>query len=276
MFGLLNNIGQKTPLKRQLNFLYRLEKALFHDSDESTRLKFNVLGHRYEIPVSILNNYPNTLLGEPKLRASFYDFRNDEFVFDRHPQAFESIITFYESDGNSLAKPEWMPSEMFYEELKFFRLNSLTLIAFYDQEIAPMIDLEIVPKHRIRRFLWLLLNYSTFDWKSQLMHAFDFTINLAALWTLIQDCLNNHSNSTILYWIEENNRKILRPIYLLLDLRLSTVSLFLILIFNRSIQHRYLDFDRILLHCCLSIGNYWPHLLLSNISSNLFGSLFLV
>ena len=214
----------RSILKKQFNFLYRLERALYQDFDDSARLKFNVLGHRYEIPVAILNNYPNTLLGEPKLRAAYYDFVTDEYVFDRHPLAFESIITFYQSDGNSLAKPQWMPSEMFYEELKFFRLQSSVLISFYDQEIAPMIDIQLVPVGKRRRYLWLLLNYATHDWTSQLMRTMDFLLNLMALFTLTRDCIADHRTSHIIYWIEERSGEVLRPVYMLLHLHLSTVG----------------------------------------------------
>jgi hypothetical protein len=210
-------------LKKQLNFLYRFHKALYQDADESVRLNFNILGHHYEIPVSILNNYPNTLLGEPKLRALYYDYLKDEFIFDRHPQAFESIITFYQSDGNSLSKPDWMPREIFYEELKFFRLKSSTLISYYDQEIAPMIDIQIVPKNKYKRYLWLLLNYSTQDWRSQLIRTIDFILNLVALWTFTRDCISDYRISQIMYWIQETNGQVLRPIYMLFHLHMSTV-----------------------------------------------------
>ena len=143
MLPVPNSNSQKSSLKKQLNLLYRLEKALYQDNDGSARLKFNVLGHHYEIPAAILTNYPDTLLGEPKLRALYYDYVNDEFVFDRHPQAFESILTFYQSDGDSLSKPEWMPAEIFYEELKFFRIKTSILVSFFDQEIAPMIEISV-------------------------------------------------------------------------------------------------------------------------------------
>ncbi|CAF0893686.1 unnamed protein product [Rotaria sordida] len=223
MFKVSNSNINKSTLKNQLKFLYRLNKALHQDVDESIRLNFNVLGHHYEIPLSILNNYPNTLLGEPKLRVNYYDYLKDEFIFDRHPQAFESIITFYLSDGNSLSKPDWMPTEIFYEELKFFRIKSSILISYYDQEIAPMINIQIIPKNQYKRYLWLLINYSTQDWQSQLMRTIDFIFNLIALGTFTRDCLSNHRMSQIIYWIEESNGQVLRPIYMLFHLHISNM-----------------------------------------------------
>ena len=215
---------RKSNPKTQLNFLCRLERTFFQDSDDSARLHFNVLGCHYEVPVSLLNNYPTTLLGEPTLRAQYYDYRTDEFIFDRHPHAFESIITFYQSDGDSLAKPHGMPTEVFYEELKFFRLPSSLLIAYYDREIAPMVHIEVVPKDRSKRYVWLLLKYATHDWKSQAMRTFDFLLNLIALWTFARDCVCDHRLTQILYWIEESNGKVLRPVYMLLHLHMSTVG----------------------------------------------------
>ncbi|CAF2517152.1 unnamed protein product [Rotaria sp. Silwood2] len=223
MFKVPKSNINKSILKKELKFLYRLNKALYQDVDESVRLNFNVLGHHYEIPVSILNNYPNTLLGEPKLRANYYDYLKDEFIFDRHPQAFESIITFYLSDGNSLSKPDWMPTEMFYEELKFFRMKSSILTSYYDQEIASMIDIKIIPKNKYKRYLWLVINYSTQDWYSQLMRIIDFILNLIALWTFARDCLSDHRMSQIIYWIEESNGQVFRPIYMLFHLHMYNV-----------------------------------------------------
>lgn len=223
MLEVPNSNRKKSSLKNQLKFLYRLNKALYQDYDESIRLNFNVLGHHYEIPVSILNNYPNTVLGEAKLRVNYYDFVKDEFVFDRHPQAFEAILTFYESDGNSLSKPDWMPAEIFYEELKFFHFNPSILISYYDQEIAPMIDIQIIPKSRYKRYVWLLLNYATQDWYSQLMCIIDFIVNFIALWNFTRDCLGEHQVSQILYWVEDMNEQVFRPIYTLFNLHLSNV-----------------------------------------------------
>lgn len=220
--------SNKNSLKKQLNLLYRLEKALYQDNDGSNRLKFNVLGHRYEVPAEILTNHPDTLLGEPKLRAFHYDFFTDEFVFDRDPQAFESILTFYQSDGNSLSKPEWMPAEVFYEELKFFRIKTSILVAFFDQEIAPMIDICVVPKTKFQREFWLLLNYATRDWRSQVMRTIDFLLNLIALWTLTRDYINEPQTSQILYWSEHSSGMAIRPIYLLSHLTWPTVSFILL------------------------------------------------
>ncbi|UJR37830.1 hypothetical protein I4U23_030520 [Adineta vaga] len=213
----------KSIYKNQLKFLYRLNKALYQDSDESIRLNFDILGHHYEIPLSILNNYPNTLLGEPKLRAVYYNYTKDEFVIDRQPQAFESILTFYVSDGKSLSKPNGMPSEIFYEELKFFRIHSSILRSFYDQEIAPLIEIQIIPRNKYKRYLWLLLNYSTHDRKSQVIRSIDFLLNLIALWTYTKDYINDQHMSQIMFWIEETNGQVLRPIYKLFHLQISTI-----------------------------------------------------
>ena len=210
-------------LKKQIDFLYRLNKALYQDSDESTRLNFNILGHHYEIPVTILNNYPNTLLGEPKLRAAYYDYKKDEFIFDRHPHAFESIVTFYLSDGSSLSKPTFMPTEIFYDELKFFRFKPSILRKYYEQEITPLIDIQILPRNKWKCLFWLMINYSTRDWKSRLMYTIDFLLNLIALWTFLRDCISDQKLSQIIFWIEEDNRQVLRPIYHLFHQHISTV-----------------------------------------------------
>ena len=266
---------EKSTLKKQFNFLYRLSKALHQDFNESTRLNFNVLGHHYEIPVSVLNNYPDTLLGEPKWRAQYYDYSKDEFTFDRHPQAFESILTFYLSDGNSLSKPDNMPAELFYEELKFFRMKSSLLASYYDQDIAPMIDIEIVPRNSWKRSIWLLINYRTHNWKSQLMRTIDFLLNFLTLWTFTRDCLSDHQLSQIIYWIKESNRQVLRPIYMLFYFHISNVCC-LTVMFLFPIRSIDSDCDRTNLHNHLFCANSRTSIVNADIRANLFGYVLLV
>jgi len=55
------------------------------------RIRINVSGHGFEVPVRLLDRHPDTLLGNARRRAAFYDRSRDELFLDRHllPRYFE-------------------------------------------------------------------------------------------------------------------------------------------------------------------------------------------
>ncbi|RNA07734.1 potassium voltage-gated channel subfamily A member 10 [Brachionus plicatilis] len=58
----------------------------------NSRIRINISGKIFEVPESILNQYPLTLLGCYEERIQFYDCVRDEFFFDRNREAFEDIL----------------------------------------------------------------------------------------------------------------------------------------------------------------------------------------
>lgn len=88
---------------------------------QSERLTLNISGAIFEIREEQLRRCPNTLLGCSTKRSKFYDPQRDEYFFDRHRQAFEGILFYYQSDGR-LVCPENVPDAVFEEEVKFFQL----------------------------------------------------------------------------------------------------------------------------------------------------------
>ena len=48
------------------------------------RIRINVSGHNFEVPVRLLDRHPDTLLGNARRRAAFYDRSRDELFLDRH------------------------------------------------------------------------------------------------------------------------------------------------------------------------------------------------
>jgi hypothetical protein len=65
-----------------------------------------------EICESLLDNYPNTLLGSRKLRHLHYDKLKDEYFYDRSACAFEGILYFYQSNGR-IVLPAFVHVEIF-------------------------------------------------------------------------------------------------------------------------------------------------------------------
>ncbi|KAK4472160.1 hypothetical protein MN116_000458 [Schistosoma mekongi] len=84
----------------------------------------NVSGQRFEILTSSLNQYPHTLLGSDE-RDYFYDENSGEYYFDRDPEIFRHILTYYRCGHLHYPKKECV---MQYEdELAYFRIASEAL-----------------------------------------------------------------------------------------------------------------------------------------------------
>lgn len=89
--------------------------------DSDNRLVINVSGAIFEVSESKLVHFPQSLLGCPQKRRKYFDSRREEYFFDRHRQAFEGILFYYQNEGR-LIYPDNVPTEVFDEEVKFFML----------------------------------------------------------------------------------------------------------------------------------------------------------
>ncbi|XP_022779113.1 potassium voltage-gated channel subfamily A member 2-like [Stylophora pistillata] len=85
------------------------------------RIVINVSGAIFEVSESKLLHFPQSLLGCPQKRSKYFDSQREEYFFDRHRQAFEGILFYYQNEGR-LVYPDNVPSEVFDEEVKFFML----------------------------------------------------------------------------------------------------------------------------------------------------------
>ena len=65
------------------------------------KVTLNVGGNRHETWASTLEMIPGTrlaLLAHLQEADEAYDFDSDEYFFDRHPSAFESVIQYYRTE----------------------------------------------------------------------------------------------------------------------------------------------------------------------------------
>ncbi|KFD48120.1 hypothetical protein M514_11001 [Trichuris suis] len=81
------------------------------------RLTINVSGQRFETWKITLERYPETLLGG-KEKEFFYDEQAKEYFFDRDPNLFRYILSFYRTGKLHFPKNECMTA--FEDELAFF------------------------------------------------------------------------------------------------------------------------------------------------------------
>nr|QQY02507.1 potassium voltage-gated channel protein Shal 2 [Cryptocotyle lingua] len=79
----------------------------------------NVSGHRFEVSKSSLNRYPHTLLGSDE-RDYFYDEAAGEYYFDRDPEIFRHILTYYRCGHLHYPKKECVIQ--YEDELAYFRI----------------------------------------------------------------------------------------------------------------------------------------------------------
>ena len=91
-------------------------------SSHRQKVQINVRGEMFETYEHTLSRFPRTLLGSQSKRSRFYNPLRREYYFDRDKAVFDSILFYYQSNG-ILSKPETVPYEMFWSELKFFQLD---------------------------------------------------------------------------------------------------------------------------------------------------------
>lgn len=104
--------------------------------------QFQVSGLRFETQLRTLNQFPDTLLGDPARRLRYFDPLRNEYFFDRNRPSFDAILYYYQSgskkflfivsklkqyfnqfSGGRLRRPVNVPLDVFSEEIKFYELG---------------------------------------------------------------------------------------------------------------------------------------------------------
>jgi len=88
-----------------------------------------VSGLRFETQLRTLNQFPDTLLGDPARRIRYFDPLRNEYFFDRNRPSFDAILYYYQSGGR-LRRPVNVPLDVFSEEIKFYELGEYAINKF--------------------------------------------------------------------------------------------------------------------------------------------------
>ncbi|KAK2573422.1 Potassium voltage-gated channel subfamily A member 1 [Acropora cervicornis] len=121
------------------------------------RVRINVSGTMFETLEETLSRFPDTLLGCPNKRLKYFDKKHDEYFFNRNRLAFDAILFFYQSYGR-LVRPEIVPENVFFEEVRFFQIHS-DLISARDKIVRALTgNDERLPNNFIKRKIWLLFS----------------------------------------------------------------------------------------------------------------------
>ncbi|CAH1225713.1 KCNA3 [Branchiostoma lanceolatum] len=182
---------------------------------EDRRLRLNISGMIFQTWESTLNRYPNTLLGDPARRATFYCPDGDEYFFDRHRPSFEGIFRFYQrahkataDRPNKMERPLSVPVDIFYAEMKFFDMDEDVIKQcledeWYSLEEDPYADL---PTREPHRSIWLLFDYPESSFAAKVIAVISVSVIFLSIAVFCvgtipgfdTDPLDSNANGTVL------------------------------------------------------------------------------
>jgi len=128
-----NDKDQASTLIGRPNSCTTPEPYLEHETGQTGDeiITINVSGKRFETYKKTLEQFPDTLLGNPSLLERFYNAKADEYFLDRNQSSFPAVLHFYQS-GGTIYVPNTVPREIHYDELDFYRIQ------FRNQSASPM------------------------------------------------------------------------------------------------------------------------------------------
>ncbi|KAM9342454.1 potassium voltage-gated channel subfamily A member 10 [Pholidichthys leucotaenia] len=133
-----------------------VDKRGLDDGDQ--RVIINIAGLRFETQLKTLDQFPETLLGDPLKRMDYFDPMRNEYFFDRNRPSFDGILYYYQS-GGKVRRPANVPIDVFADEILFYELGSEAMEQFREDE-GFLKDIEIpLPINDVYRQFWLLFEY---------------------------------------------------------------------------------------------------------------------
>ncbi|XP_077426617.1 potassium voltage-gated channel subfamily A member 10 [Vanacampus margaritifer] len=133
-----------------------VDKRGLDDGDQ--KVIINIAGLRFETQLKTLDQFPDTLLGDPQKRMDYFDPMRNEYFFDRNRPSFDGILYYYQS-GGKVRRPANVPLDVFADEIMFYELGTEAMEQFREEE-GFLRDVEIpLPTNDISRQFWLLLEY---------------------------------------------------------------------------------------------------------------------
>ncbi|KAK6318829.1 hypothetical protein J4Q44_G00100400 [Coregonus suidteri] len=109
------------------------------------RVVINISGLRFETQLKTFNQFPKTLLGDPRKRMRYFDPLRNEYFFDRNRPSFDAILYYYQSGGR-IRRPVNVPIDIFSEEINFYQLGEEAMEKFREDEGFIKEEERILPK----------------------------------------------------------------------------------------------------------------------------------
>ena len=150
------------------------------DYECSERVVINVSGLRFETQLRTLNQFPETLLGNPQKRNRFYDPLRNEYFFDRNRPSFDAVLYYYQSGGR-LRRPVNVPLDVFSEEVKFYELGDEAIQKYREDEGFIKEEEKPLPTNIFQRRVWLLFEYPESSTSARLIAIFSVVVILMSI-----------------------------------------------------------------------------------------------
>ncbi|XP_028980144.2 potassium voltage-gated channel subfamily A member 10-like [Esox lucius] len=126
--------------------------------DGEQKVIINIAGLRFETQLKTLDQFPETLLGDPMKRMDYFDPMRNEYFFDRNRPSFDGILYYYQS-GGKIRRPANVPLDVFADEMMFYELGNDAMEQFREDE-GFIKEVEIpLPTNEMYRQFWLLFEY---------------------------------------------------------------------------------------------------------------------
>lgn len=174
----------------------RLPEDIYTEPDTGTgnvyecqeRIVINVSGMRYETQLKTLNQFPDSLLGNPSKRNRYYDPLRNEYFFDRNRPSFDAILYYYQSGGR-LRRPVNVPLDVFSEEIKFYDLGQDTIDKFREDEGFIKEEEQELPTNSFQKAVWLLFEYPESSMPAKVIAILSVVIILLSIVTFCLETL---------------------------------------------------------------------------------------
>ncbi|KAM6928687.1 potassium voltage-gated channel subfamily A member 10 [Lycodopsis pacificus] len=132
------------------------DKKWLDDGDQ--KVIINIAGLRFETQLKTLDQFPETLLGDPLKRMYYFDPMRNEYFFDQNRPSFDGILYYYQS-GGKIRRPANVPLDVFADEIVFYELGIEAMEQFREDE-GFIKDVDIpLPNNDVYRQFWLLFEY---------------------------------------------------------------------------------------------------------------------
>ncbi|CAF0801814.1 unnamed protein product [Rotaria sordida] len=183
-----------------------LQRKFHNNPSFEDRIIINVSGDRYETHRKTLELYSDTLLGNSKRRNHYYDKTRNEYFFDRNRSCFEAILYYYQSQGR-LRRPNYVPIDIFLEEVNFFQLGQEALNQLRKDENIKEVRKVRLPKSRFRRHLWATMEYPDYSIIARIVNILSLLTILISTISLAIESLPQykHLGQSVCYNSSVNN-----------------------------------------------------------------------
>ncbi|XP_067283151.1 potassium voltage-gated channel subfamily A member 1 [Pseudorasbora parva] len=133
-----------------------LDMDMDHENNE--RVLINIAGLRFETQLGTLNQFPDTLLGDPDKRIKYFDPLRNEYFFDRNRPSFDGILYFYQS-GGKIRRPVNVSIDVFADEIRFYQLGEEAMDRFREDEGFIKEEEKPLPQNEFQKQVWLIFEY---------------------------------------------------------------------------------------------------------------------